>query len=289
MIKPTKMKILLLVFLLPFFAISQTEQAFVIYNAKGKKVSIAKMTKESIDAQLILFGEFHDNPISHWLEFELLKELFIQKGNKLSLGFEMFEQDQQAVLDRFLLGGITDKQLKDSLRLWPNYSTDYKPLILFAKEHHLACIASNVERKYASLLFKSGRLALDTISSLKKSQMADLKFPIDTTLSQYASLNEMAAHMGGGNMLEAQALKDATMAKYILQALKDDNQLIHYNGAYHSDDYQGILWYVQQSKPLMKVTTISTVSQSKVNKLEKEHLGKADFIICVTESMTSTH
>ena len=247
------------------------------------------MTRESIDAQLILFGEFHDNPISHWLELELLKELFNQKGKKLILGFEMFEQDQQASLDRYLIGGITDKQLKDSLRLWPNYSTDYKPLILFAKENKLACIASNVERKYASLLFKSGRIALDTISPLKKSQMADLQFPIDTTLSQYASLNEMAAHMGGGNMLEAQALKDATMAKYILQELTNDNQIIHYNGAYHSDYYQGILWYIQQSKPLVKVTTISTVSQQKVNKLEKEHLGKADFIICVTESMTSTH
>jgi uncharacterized iron-regulated protein len=283
------MKVLLLVFLFPLFVIAQTEQAFVIYNAKGKKVSIAKMTRESIESQLILFGEFHDNPISHWLEFELLKELVIQKGNKVILGFEMFEQDQQATLDRYLLGGITDKQLKDSLRLWSNYSTDYKPLILFAKEYKLACVASNVERKYASLLFKSGRLALDSISSLKKSQMADLKFPIDTTLSQYARLNGVAAHMGGGHMLEAQALKDATMAKYILQALKDDNQLIHYNGAYHSDYYQGILWYIQQSKPLIKVTTISTVSQSKVNKLEKEHFGKADFIICVTESMTSTH
>jgi uncharacterized iron-regulated protein len=283
------MKILLLVFLFPIFVFAQTDQAFVIYNAKGKKVSIAKMTRESIDAHLILFGEFHDNPISHWLELELLKELFSQKGKKLILGFEMFEQDQQAALDRYLNGGITDKQLKDSLRLWPNYSTDYKPLILFAKENKLACIASNVERKYASLLFKSGRIALDTISPLKKSQMADLQFPIDTTLSQYASLNEMAAHMGGGNMLEAQALKDATMAKYILQELREDNQIIHYNGAYHSDYYQGILWYIQQSKPLVKVTTISTVSQQKVNKLEKEHLGKADFIICVTESMTSTH
>jgi len=283
------MKILLLVFLFPIFVFAQTDQAFVIYNAKGKKVSIAKMTRESIDAQLILFGEFHDNPISHWLELELLKELFNQKGKKLIVGFEMFEQDQQAALDRYLIGGITDKQLKDSLRLWPNYSTDYKPLILFAKENKLACIASNVERKYASLLFKSGRIALDTISPLKKSQMADLQFPIDTTLSQYVSLNEMAAHMGGGNMLEAQALKDATMAKYILQELREDNQIIHYNGAYHSDYYQGILWYIQQSKPLIKVTTISTVSQQKVNKLEKEHLGKADFIICVTESMTSTH
>ena len=95
-------------------------------------------------------------------------------------------------------------------------------------------------------------------------------------------------HIGPGDE-EAKLIKVKDMRKYILQALKDDNQLIHYNGAYHSDYYQGILWYVQQSKPLMKVTTISTVSQSKVNKLEKEHLGKADFIICVTESMTSTH
>jgi uncharacterized iron-regulated protein len=61
------MKILLLVFLFPIFVFAQTDQAFVIYNAKGKKVSIAKMTRESIDAQLILFGEFHDNPLRSYI------------------------------------------------------------------------------------------------------------------------------------------------------------------------------------------------------------------------------
>jgi hypothetical protein len=44
-----------------------------------------------------------------------------------------------------------------------------------------------------------------------------------------------------------------------------------------------------KAKPELRITTISTVTQSDINTLEKEHLGKADFIICVTEQMTRTH
>jgi len=66
---------------------------------------------------------------------------------------------------------------------------------------------------------------------------------------------------------------------------------LHFNGAFHSDYYQGILWYLTQSTTAsqFKYLTISTVSQKNINTLEKEHLGKADFIICVPENMTKTH
>jgi uncharacterized iron-regulated protein len=153
----------------------------------------------------------------------------------------------------------------------------------------LECIASNVERKYASLLFKKGRAALDTLSSKIKEQMAPIDFPIDSTLSQYAALNEMAVHMGGGNMLASQAFKDATMAKFIFKSLKKDSKFIHFNGAYHSDYQQGILWYLHQSAPGIKSVTISTHTQVDIEKFDKENMGKADFIICVPETMTSTH
>lgn len=283
------MRQLLFFFLFPFCFNAQTDAAFVIFNAKGKKVTIQQMIRKAISAELILFGEYHDNPIAHWLESSLTKELFLKNGKQLVLGFEMFEQDQQVILDSYLAGEITEKQFNASLRLWPNYETDYEPIILFAKENGIPCVASNVERKYASMLFKGGRTSLDTIAAIKKTQMAEIDFPIDTTLSQYVGLNEMGMHMGGGNMLEAQAFKDATMAKFILKKLTSGRQMIHFNGAYHSDFYQGILWYVQQSRPTINALTISTVSQKKVSKLEKEHLGKADFIICVIETMTKTH
>ncbi|MEY4658432.1 MAG: hypothetical protein RJB36_198 [Bacteroidota bacterium] len=272
---------------------AQDMPAYQLYTAKGKKTSFKKLVEASEKKELILFGEFHDNPITHWLQLELTKEMHEEFGSRLSLGFEMFEQDQQGVLNRYLSGQLDAKHLKDSLRLWPNYDTDYAPLIEFAKENQLTCVASNVQRKYASLLFKNGRMALDTLRPEIKAQMAPIDFIIDTSLSQYKEVFQMGNHMGrmGMNMVEAQAFKDATMAQFILEnrAKKADDVHIHFNGAFHSDFYQGTLWYVQQKNPNIRVLTISTVTQEDVRKLGKEHVGRADFIICVPDSMTKTH
>jgi uncharacterized iron-regulated protein len=267
---------------------AQNEHAFKIYTAKGKSISYKKMQESSSKKELVLFGEFHDNPIAHWLQYELMLSLYDEHRTNLVLGFEMFEQDQQGVVDRYLSGELNEKQFKDSCRLWENYTTDYKPLLDFAKDKKLTCIASNVERKYASLLFKKGRAALDTLSPLIRSQMADNYFNLDTTLSQYIAVREMFPSKGKG-MVEAQAFKDATMAKFIMKEMKNNKVVLHFNGAFHSDYFQGILWYIQEEKPAVKALTISTVSQKNINKLDAENLGKADFIICVPESMTKTH
>lgn len=287
--------ILLLIFSLnTFFA--QDLPAYKIYNSKGKEVSFSAMQKQANAVDLVLFGEFHDNPIAHWLQLELTQQMFAAHGSNLQLGFEMFEQDQQAILTAYVSKQlkIEEDKLKDTLRLWPNYSTDYAPIINFAKDNGVQCVASNIQRKYASLLFKKGRAALDTLPENIKSQMAPLNFAFDTTLSQYQDMKQMGAHMGPGmgwRMVEAQAIKDATMAHFILHNPWRQAKTVHlhFNGAYHSDFYQGIMWYVQQEAPQTRILTISTVSQEKVNRLEKEHIGRADFIICVPANMTSTH
>jgi uncharacterized iron-regulated protein len=273
---------------------SQDKPAYVIYTANGKKTTFEKLVESTENKELILFGEFHDNPISHWLQLELTKEMYAEVGSNLQLGFEMFEQDQQVLLSQYLLGDLTAKQFKDTMRLWPNYETDYAPIIDFAKTNKLFCVASNVQRKYASLLFKKGRKALDTLSLNIKSQMAPIDFIVDTTLSQYKEVYTMGGHMGvnmGKNMVESQAFKDATMAQFIMAnpGRKEGSVHLHFNGAFHSDFHQGILWYVQQKQVNIRVLTISTVTQEDVRKLDKEHLGRADFIICVPESMTRTH
>ncbi|MFM6965291.1 MAG: ChaN family lipoprotein [Sphingomonadales bacterium] len=273
---------------------AQDLPAYKIYNSKGKEVSFKTLKKHANTVDLVLFGEFHDNPIAHWLQLELTAQMYVAHGKNLQLGFEMFEQDQQAVLSAYLKGEIKDENLKDTLRLWPNYQTDYAPLIHFAKDKGLSCVASNIQRKYASLLFKKGRAALDTLPQAIKEQMAPLTFAFDTTLSQYQDMKQMGAHMGPGmgwRMVEAQAIKDATMAHFILHNPWRTPKTVHlhFNGAYHSDFYQGIMWYVLQEAPQTRILTISTVSQENVQQLDKAHLGRADFIICVPSNMTSTH
>ncbi len=272
-----------------FIKAQSFEKAFIVYNAKGKKTTVNNMLNDSKKADCILFGEFHDNPITHWLQLETAK--FLSGSTSLCLGFEMFESDQQQLVDDYLSGKLTDKQFSDSCRLWPNYETDYKPLIDLAKQKGFPCIASNVKRKYASLLFKKGRAALDTLSEAEKNKFASLDFKLDSTLSQYREVRKMGGHGMGIGMMEAQAFKDATMAMHIQKYLSLNFQVLHFNGAFHSDYYQGILWYLMQNPSFLvkKKLTISTVSQDDITKLDKVHFGKADYIICVSESMTKTH
>ena len=94
---------------------------------------------------------------------------------------------------------------------------------------------------------------------------------------------------GGDNFPRAQAIKDATMAHFILTNYQPGSMFLHLNGTYHSDNFEGILWYLKRERPDLRYRSISTVSQEEPTKLEAEHLGKADFILCVPDRMTKTY
>lgn len=284
------MKRYLFAALCTFFVVmanAQQKPSYILYNAKGKQVGYAKMLKSLEKQDMVLFGEFHNNPISHWLQLAVTKDLHSRR--ELILAAEMFEQDNQEGLNKYLASDAKVKMPDSTVRLWNNYKTDYAPLVNFAKANKLPFVASNIPRKYASMVSKNGFEALDALTPAEKAWMAPLPMPYDSTLPGYVKMIEMMGGHGGSNMPKAQASKDATMAYFSLQAWKPGKLLIHYNGAYHSDYYDGINWYLKKANPALKIATISTVSQKDISKLEKEHLGKADFIICVDEDMTTTY
>lgn len=266
---------------------AQQKPAYVLYTGKGKKVSYTKMLSVVQQKDILLFGEYHNNPISHWLQLEVTKDC--GKTRSLVLGAEMFEQDNQKALDLYLQGKINAKELDSMARLWKNYPTDYAPLVNYAKENKLVFAATNIPRMYASLVAKKGFEALDTISDKAKTWIAPLPIPYDGELPGYKKMKEMMAGHGGDNMPKAQASKDATMAHFILNYYKPGSLFIHYNGSYHSENYEGILWYLKRQQPSLKYVTITTVSQKDIHHLLEENKGKADFIICVDEDMTTTY
>ena len=272
-----------------FSGFAQKNPAYQLYNAKGKKVSYKKMLKQLDQADVILFGEFHNDPIAHWLELEVTEDF--TKINLLILGAEMFEADNQDALNDYLAGKIDRKGLDTLARLWLNYDTDYAPLVELAKAQKLNFIATNIPRRYARQVFKGGFEALEVLPSKEKSWIAPLPIAYDPELPGYKKMLEMigdTAH-GGDNFPKAQAIKDATMAHFIAQNYKVDHTFIHYNGAYHSDNYEGILWYLKRSNPGLNYLTISTVLQEDISTLATENKSRADFIIVVPENMTKTY
>lgn len=269
---------------------AQNLEPYVIFNSKGKKVNYQKLMKHVQTKEMVFFGEYHNNAIAHWLQLELTMALSAHQKHQLTLGFEMFEADQQTLMNSYLNNEITEKQFLDSMRMWSNYKTDYKPLVEFAKAHQIPVVASNIPRRIASLTFKKGRAALDSLDQAEYAFMCDRNFPVDTSLSQYKAMLQMSTdHQKGLNFINAQAIKDATMAYFIDKYWKKGTQFIHFNGAYHTDFDQGIIWYLKRLRPSLTYATITTVEQDQMDKLDSESLGKADFIICVKSTVTKTH
>ncbi len=281
-----KFHLLLIALFISGVSLAQEGQPYQLYTKEGKKTTYKKLLKAAGETEVVLFGEHHDNSLIHWLQLELTKDL--SEIRPLVLGAEMIERDNQKQLDQYLNGEINQKAFDTLARLWNNHKTDYKPLVDFAKDKKYPFIATNVPRRFASNVYKGGFEALDGLTAEEKTWIAPMPIAYDATLPGYVKMLEMAGGHGGDNLPKAQAVKDATMGWFIAQNAKPGTIFVHYNGTYHSDNFEGINWYLKKAKPGVKVVTIAPVSQKDISKLEKEYLNLADFIIVVDEDMTKT-
>ncbi len=301
---------LLLLFGLLALSFRPDKPAYRLYDAKIKAVSYEQLLRRAADADVVLFGELHNNPICHWLELQLAKDLAEQKKGQLVLGAEMFETDNQVALTDYVQGRSSDKEFAAQARLWPNYDTDYKPLTTLARAQKLPFVATNIPRRYATLVARNGLSSLDTVSAATKRLIAPLPLTVDLTRPGYKAMMEMMGGSGHGssgtpnphgsttdmaaNFARAQAIKDATMAYFILQNRKPGQTLLHINGDYHSKNFDGIVGYLRDmAGPSLKILTISSVdvpdpekpkadSETNLNQL-------ADFVLAIPSDMTKTY
>jgi uncharacterized iron-regulated protein len=282
-----KKGLFLLLLPLSVFAYAKDFPVYRIFNSKGKPVSLDQMVGKLAKNQVVLFGEYHDDPIMHWLQLLVTQKLYARFGSQLTLGAEMFEFDMQEPLDRYLRGDTDEKTFKSEVTsLWPNYATDYKPLVEFAKEKKLNFVATNIPRYLARAVYKGGFEILDTVNAELRKSIPPSPIPYDPELPGYKNMLSMGH--GGENLPKAQAIKDAVMAFHIAR-WAGKGIFLHFNGTYHSDGYEGIGWYLKQYAPALRVTTIAAVRSANPTKLASEEKGKADFIVSVHEQITRTH
>ena len=73
------------VLLIVFFTLGfrSDKPAYLIYTAQLQSSSYEKLISEAKGADIVFFGELHDNPIAHWLELQVTKDLYTEKGGKL--------------------------------------------------------------------------------------------------------------------------------------------------------------------------------------------------------------
>ena len=170
-------------------------------------------------ADVVFLGEQHDDSSTHRLELAVLEGLD-ERGRRPIVALEMFERDVQPLLDRYMAGETGEADFLASSRPWPNYDTDYRPMVELARERGWRVIASNVPRPIASAVSRAGLGMLDTLQAAERAFVAaDISCPDDQYRRKFvAAMGGMGGH-GGSDEAAAQAMLERF---YQAQCIKDE-------------------------------------------------------------------
>ncbi|MDO7874190.1 ChaN family lipoprotein [Hymenobacter sp. ASUV-10] len=296
MLMPRQFLLLFACYALLAFVPVADRPAYRLFTAAGKPADYDQMLAELAQADVVFFGEQHNDALGHWLELQVLKDLTkLKKPGQLVLGLEMFERDVQPLVAQYAAGTLPDTAFERQARPWPNYATDYKPLLQFAREQHINIVGTNTPRPYARQVARGSLTALNQLPAAEKALLAPLPLQVNTEWPGYKKMAAMfgtdaSTHGSGAQpIIQAQALKDATMAHFIRNSVASGQTLLHINGSYHSDNHDGIVGYLRQNAPALRVRTLSVVSQESLKQLAKDNQKLADFVVVIPEDMAKTY
>jgi uncharacterized iron-regulated protein len=165
---------------------SESPVHYRVYDAQGNQSSFEAVVDRALESDVVLVGEEHDDPIAHWLQAELLRNLLEHAEDRpVALSLEMFERDVQDVVDEYAAGLISESHFKKSGRAWSNYDTDYKPMVDRAIEAGIPIIAANAPRRYVNRATREGASSLEALSPRARSWLAPL--PYEAASEEYAA------------------------------------------------------------------------------------------------------
>ena len=284
---------------------SGLENQFKIYDSKNhSEVKFPDFIKSVKPADVVFFGEEHNDSVGHYLEHRIFISLIEEFGNRQALSLEMFERDVQEVMNEYLNGFIKEKHFKKDARVWSNYK-DYRPLVETAKEKQASVVCANAPSRYANLAGRRGPEELNKLGKGSKRYFAPL--PYDTASGLYwQKLTGVNLHgstdtgvhipvanpMAGFNLVAAQSLWDATMGYSISQFRKEnpEKKVLQINGRFHSDERFAAVTQFSKYRPKDKTIVISCFpSEDFENPEWNKHAGLADFIILTNPAIPKTY
>jgi len=251
------------------------ESRYVATSAR-RDVDLSAVARAAQSADVVFFGEQHDDPATHRAELALLAAL--GNGDRpIVLSLEMFERDVQAVVDQYLAGRIGEAEFLAQSRPWERYTTDYRAMVELARARGWRVVAANVPRRLASVVSRNGLAAVDVFTAGDRGLVArELACPRND--SYYERFAEQMRGHGAGNgpasaddsltmrrmtdrFYEAQCVKDETMAESIAaaRAANPGALVLHVNGAFHSDRGLGTASRVKRRDPSARLLVVSAV------------------------------
>lgn len=277
---------------------SPAPESRYVASASGKDVGLEGVLKAAARADVVFFGEQHDDPATHRAELSVLAAL--GSGTRpVVLSLEMFERDAQGVLNDYLAGKLSEADFLAKSRPWERYTTDYRGMVELARARGWPVVASNVPRRHASAVSRKGLAVLDSLPAAERAEVGrEISCPRDDKYyTRFA--DQMKGHSAGGGpssaadsgvmrsmtnrFYEAQCIKDETMAESIVAALDKAPKgalVFHVDGAFHSDYGLGTASRVKRRRPSLRTVVLTAIPVDDVASAKAtEFAERGDFVI----------
>ena len=220
---------------------------------------------------VIFIGEWHDHTGNHLAEMALLRALYARTPD-LALSMEMFERDVQTVVDDYLAGRVGEDNFRRRGRAWGNYAESYRPLVEYAKEHHLPVIAANVPGAVVRCVGFEGPAYLARMAPDKRGQVAaELHLQEGPYKDKFLRFLEESGSHGpeadktpeqkkeeAERSFASQVARDDTMAESVFLSLQKNpaRKVVHVTGAFHVEEALGTMERLKLRAPQLKIALV---------------------------------
>ena len=170
--------------------------------------------------RIILVGEHHTNQNHHMAQLNVIQSLN-EAGVRVAIGIEMFRNDSQQALDRWVAGNIDAAEFQKIYYDNWNYPwSAYQMIFEYAKKEKIPMIGLNVPRDITRQVSRRG---FNSLSEEQKGKLADVSCRVDKEYMDY--IKKAFGGHGHGDLdftyfCEAQLVWDSAMAIHTLEYLK---------------------------------------------------------------------
>lgn len=228
--------------------------------SQGTPISFGELVDRLSRFDVIFVGETHTNPEHHLIQVQILQALLCRLPS-LTIGMEFFQQEQQALLDRYILERGTEEAFLEDVDwkgTWGHPYHFYRPLLLAAKQYGTRVVALNAPRDLV------GKVSREGLGGLREAQRARLPRELDLGNEAHRGyVREIYEQHDHANLrefeffYEAQCVWDETMARNIAGFMRKHNgNMIVFSGNGHIVRKFGIPGRTRRRLPVSVVTVM---------------------------------
>lgn len=194
------------------------EQPLIERLRDGSRMGLTRLISELRGSPFVLVGELHDEPEHHRAQLMLIKALQ-QARVDLAIGMEMFRQDAQESLDRWVRGEISEEEMERIFgQNWAETSwVLYRDILRFARENSIAVLGLNIPTEVTRKVASSGYQSLPEETRKDWGNLTcDLQEPYKSFLVWAFESHEDHKDKQWEHFCQAQVLWDTAMAVRLL-------------------------------------------------------------------------